>query len=101
MYIRRAYFQFVDQRLFTLILDLDETKVDYYTMMTTLGSYYGDYVSFSPQAVVWEKGGIRLALEKPLTVEYIDVAVFDRLKETGRARESDQEKNLKDFLKEF
>ena len=101
MYIKRVYFQFVDKRLFTFILDLDETKVDYFTMMTTLRQRYGDYISFSPQVIVWEKGGIRLALEKPLTVKYIDVAVFDRLKEKGRAQESDQEKNLKDFLNEF
>jgi hypothetical protein len=101
LFIHRAYFQFVDQRLFTFILDLDGTKVDYFTMLTALSEYYGDYVSFSPQAVVWEKGGVRLALEKPLTVKYIDVAVFNRLKDKGKAQESAQEKSLREFIGEF
>ena len=101
LFIRRAFFQFVEGRLFTLILDLEPSRVDYFTMFSTLKADYGDYVSFSPQAVVWEKGGVRLSLEKPLSVKYIDVGVFNRLKDRNKAQESEWEKTLKDFLNEF
>lgn len=97
-YIRRAHFQFVDKKLFTLILDLEESRVDYFTMMTALQNAYGAYRDFSPQQVVWEAGGVRLSLEKPLTVKYIDLAVFQRLKDAGRKQETDEGKALKDFL---
>jgi hypothetical protein len=100
-YIKRAHFQFVDKKLFTLILDLEESKVDFFTMLTTLQNAYGAYRSFSPEAVVWEAGGVRLSLEKPLTVKYIDLAVFQRLKDAGRKEETEEEKSLKDFLSEF
>ena len=45
--------------------------------------------------------GVRLSLEKPLSVKYIDVGVFNRLKDKNQAQESEREKSLKDFLKEF
>jgi hypothetical protein len=101
VFIRRAYFQFVDKKLYSFIIDLDDSRVDFFTMFTQFHRTYGAYVSFSPQTVTWEKAGLRLALEKPLTVKYIDLAVFERLKEKGRARVSDQEKSLADFLGEF
>ena len=100
-YIKRAHFQFVEKKLYTLILELNEGKVDFFTMMTTFGSAYGAYRGFSPDQVVWEAGGVRLSLEKPLTVKYIDLAVFNRLKDSGRKQTADEEKALQEFLKEF
>jgi hypothetical protein len=100
-YIKRAHFQFVDKKLFTLILDLEESRIDFFTMMTTLQTGYGAYRSFSPREVIWEMGGVRLSLEKPLSVKYIDLAVFQNLKDAGRKQETEGEKSLKDFLLEF
>jgi hypothetical protein len=101
VFIKRAYFQFVDKKLLCMIIDLDENKVDYFSLLTTLNNNYGNYQSFSPQLIVWEKNGLRLSLEKPLTVKYIDLAVFRRLKEAGKAAETEEEKTLKDFLGQF
>lgn len=100
-FIKRAYFQFVDQKLFSLILDLDDTKVDFYSMLVTFQDKYGAYLSFSPQAVVWEVGNTRLSLEKPLTVKYIDKAVFNILKDAGKAVLTSESQTLRDFLAEF
>jgi hypothetical protein len=100
-FIKRAYFQFVDRKLFAMILDLYEDKVDFYTLLSSFQEKYGPYVSFTPLAVTWEKNNVRLSLEKPLTVKYIDIAVFNRLKEAGIAGHTEEEKVLKDFLEEF
>jgi len=101
LFIRRAYFQFVDKRLFSLILDLDVRAVDYYSLFTTLMQKYGPYVSFSPETVVWEIGGVRLALEKPLTVKYVELGTFTRRKEEGRAEQTMEKTSLEEFLKSF
>jgi len=101
MFVQRAYFQFVDKKLFTLIMDLDVNKIDFSSLLTTIQAKYGLYKTFAPQVVVWELGGVRLALEKPLTIKYIDIAVFNRLKDAGSAVESSESQTLKDFLKEF
>ncbi len=100
-FIKRAHFQFVDKKLYTLILELNESKVDFFTMLTALGNAYGAYRDFSPDQVVWEAGGVRLSLEKPLTVKYIDLSVFNRLKDAGRKQTADDVKALREFLKEF
>ena len=101
VFVKRAYFQFVDKKLLCMIIDLDENKVDYFSMLTTLNNTYGTYQSFSPQLIVWEKSGLRLSLEKPLTVKYIDLDVFRRLNDAGKAVETEEEKTLKDFLGQF
>ena len=78
-YITRAFFQFYDKKLYTMIFMLDPTELSYYTMYTTLEAKYGAPVSLSPDAVVWESSTVRLSLERPLSVKYIDLGVFDKL----------------------
>lgn len=100
-FIRRAFFQFYEEKLFSLILDLDETIIDFYTLFTTIKGRYGQYLSFTPENVVWEIQGVRLALEKPLTVKYLDLVTFNKIKEEGKATETIESMNLKQFLNEF
>ena len=70
------------------MLDLDPKRLDWYTMYTTLSARYGEADSVSPAGAVWSSGEVRLSLERPLTVKYIDRPVFERLQEKGRAQES-------------
>jgi len=100
-FIRRAFFQFYEEKLFSLILDLDETLIDFYNLFTTLKNKYGRYLSFSPVNVVWEIQGVRLALEKPLTVKYLDLTAFNKIREEGKATETIESMSLKQFLNEF
>jgi hypothetical protein len=100
-YIERAYFQFNDNRLFILTVVLSQSTLDYYTMFSTLSAKYGQPSSLNPDEAVWETPEVRLSLEKPLSVKYIAIKVFDRLKEAGKA-ESQAENLARDqFLKEF
>ena len=100
-YIKRAFFQFYDKKLFIMIIVLDPLKIDYYTLFTALKEKYGNFLLFSPEFVKWEGNDIRLSLEKPLWVKYVDIDVFEKLKQEGKAQEKAEGITLDEFIKDF
>ena len=100
-FIDRAYFQFHKGKLYTIILALDPGRIDHYTMYTTLVGRYGEPSSLDPTEAVWEFDAIRMALERPLSVKYVDTATFnDILRENAKA-ESLNALNRDQFLGQF
>ena len=100
-FVRRAFFQFYQGKLFVMIFVMNEKEMDHYAMFTSLSSKYGKPDSLSPGESVWSDGLTRLSLERPLAVKYIDLAVFDSLKSAGAAAESYEEILRSDFLGGF
>jgi hypothetical protein len=100
-WIRRAYFQFVDSRLFIMILVLDTQKIDHYGMFTALSGKYGPPSSLSPQESVWAADDVRFSVERPLTVKYIDAAVFSRIVSQGAAAEDLEKLSREQFIEQF
>lgn len=100
-WIRRAYFQFADSRLFIMILVLDERKLDHYSLFTTLSSKYGEPSSLDPQEAVWSSDQVRFSIERPLTVKYIDAEVFSRIVQRGAAAEDLDRVSRESFLEQF
>jgi hypothetical protein len=100
-WIRRSFFQFQDGRLLSIILVLDGKRLDYYTMFETLTRKYGDSTRLDPSEAVWDFPGVRLSLERPLSVKYLDTEAFERLREQGKAGESMSEMSKKMFLEQF
>ncbi|MDR1894509.1 MAG: hypothetical protein LBQ61_07485 [Spirochaetales bacterium] len=100
-YIRRAAFQFDQGRLFIITLMIDSRRSDYYSLFLTLQERFGEFESLSPDKVVWDDGQTRLTLERPLTVKYIDRAVFDRKLAEARAGADLLEQSHRDFLNQF
>jgi hypothetical protein len=100
-YIARGYFQFHERKLYTIILELDRSRIDHYAMYTTFVERYGEPDSLDPTESVWEFDGIRLSLERPLRVKYIDTAVFDRIIEEQNRLESLQILSRDRFLDQF
>ncbi len=100
-FIRRAFFQFHERKLYVMILVLDPRRLDYYTLFTTLTGKYGESTRLDPTEAIWEFPGVRLSLERPLSVKYIDTAVFAALQEQGQAQKSLQEMSKQQFLEEF
>jgi hypothetical protein len=100
-WIRRSFFQFQDGRLLSIILVLDGKRLDYYTMFETLTRKYGDSTRLDPSEAVWDFPGVRLSLERPLSVKYLDTEAFERLREQGKAGESMEEMSKKMFLEQF
>jgi hypothetical protein len=100
-WVRRAFFQFHEGRLLSIILVLDDRRLDYYTLFETLSRKYGGSTRLDPAEAVWEFPGLRLSLERPLSVKYLDSGVFAALREQGRAGEALSEVSKKMFLEEF
>ena len=100
-YLRRAYFQFADSRLFIMILVLDAQKLDHYSLFSTLSAKYGQPTSLSPEESVWQSDPVRFSLERPLTVKYIDNRTFAAILAKGGAQKDLEQISREKFLEQF
>jgi hypothetical protein len=97
-YISRGVFQFRDDKLFTIILELNPLQMDYYTLFTSFSARYGEPFSLDPKQTVWEDSTVRLILEKPCTVKYIDKPVIEALIQESTINASRQELSRQAFI---
>jgi hypothetical protein len=97
-FIKRGFFQFNEEKLYTIILMLNPAKVDFYSLYTSSLKKYGDPKELNPRTVVWEDDSVRFVLEKPLTVKYIYKPVFDDLVNKAKIEKSYQEIAREEFL---
>lgn len=100
-YIKRASFQFVDDKLYTMVFHLDATKVDHYSIFTSMSNKYGQPTSLSPRETVWENDSVRVSIERPLSVKYIDMKTYKDLIASGAAEKSLRELRRDDFIGSF
>jgi len=100
-YVKRAFFQFYEDKLFVMIFAMNEKELDHYSVFTSLSLKYGKPNTLSPSESVWEDAATRLSVERPLAVKYIDLAIFNALKEAGAAQSSYEEILRSEFLNSF
>jgi hypothetical protein len=100
-FIKRAFFQLKDEKLFIMgyILNLD--KIDHYSVFTTFVEKYGEPVILNPKQAMWESADTRIFIERPLTIKYIDRQVFDALLAESSASESATAQLRSEFLNDF
>ena len=89
-FVRRAFFQLADERVFIMSFTLDPRLLDHFSVYTSLVRRYGEPSSINPQEAVWESEDTRLSIERPLTLKYLDRRVFNSLIEESRTRDSRQ-----------
>jgi hypothetical protein len=97
-FLKRGFFQFLDGKLWVMILELNAEKVDHYSIYTSLTAKYGEPGLLNPKEARWEDKETRMALERPLTLRYMDMAVYGTLREGSTAKESTQELDRQGFL---
>ncbi len=100
-FLTQCWFQFYNEQLYIITININPNKVDYYSMFTTLCKKYGEPVELDPQKAVWKNSSVTMQLEKPLAVKYIDNETFDMLKTAATVEESYEEINAQRFLEEF
>jgi hypothetical protein len=100
-FVERGFFQFSDSQLYIIILNLDRSELDHYTLYTTLTEKYGEPASLSPEEIVWEDDAVRLSLERPLTVKYVAKEVFEGLMAEGQVEESARTLSREQFIQQF
>jgi hypothetical protein len=101
VFIKTGFFQFHEKKLYIINLTLNREQLDFHTLYTTLKKKYGPSDYLDPEQVIWENETVRMALERPLQVKYIDREVFEALKEEGEAEKTSQQLSRDRFLQEF
>ena len=97
-FVKRAFFQFYDSKLWVIVVFLNPEKMDHYSLYTTLVAKYGAPALLDPKEARWEDKATRMALERPLTLRYMDMAVFAKLAEGSSAVAGAEELARRDFL---
>ncbi|MCL2127259.1 MAG: hypothetical protein FWH38_03300 [Treponema sp.] len=100
-FVRRAFFQLRDGALFIMAFTLNTGMMDHYSVFTTLVDKYGQPSYLDPKEAVWETDETRLAIERPLTVKYIDKNVFNDIINESSLIQSRRVQQRQDFLDEF
>ena len=100
-FIRRAFFQLRDGNLFIMAYTLNTSMMDHYSIFTELTQKYGPPSYLDPKEAVWETDETRIALERPLTIKYIDKVVFDDILNESGLIQSRRIRQRQEFLNEF
>jgi hypothetical protein len=100
-FIRRAFFQLRDGEVFIMSFSLNTGLIDHYSIFTQFVEKYGQPSYIDPRTAVWETEYTRIAIERPLTVKYIDKIVFNDIVNESGLIESNQAWLRQEFLNEF
>ncbi|HNY17672.1 MAG TPA: hypothetical protein PK542_10625 [Treponemataceae bacterium] len=100
-FIKRSWFQFHEDKLYVMTFNLDSSRVDYYSMYSTLVSKYGEPVTLDPRKAVWDDGKIILSLERPLTVRYVDEKAFNDLLAAAGTEKAASDLQRESFIGDF
>jgi len=101
LFVRRAFFQLRDGQVFIMSFALNTQIIDHYSVFTQFVEKYGQPSRLDPMSAIWETDEIRIAIERPLTVKYIDKVVFDDIVNESGLIESGQVRLRQDFINEF
>jgi hypothetical protein len=101
LFIRRAFFQLRDGEVFIMSFSLNTDIIDHYSVFTQFVEKYGQPSFLDPRSAIWETDETRIAIERPLTVKYIDKVVFNDIVNESGLLESSRVRLRQDFLNEF
>lgn len=101
IFLERCWFQFYDDELFIITININTQKMDYYSVFTKLTEKYGKPDTFSPQSATWKNENITMSLEKPLTLKYIDNDILKNTQNYSNIEESPEEQTRDMFLDEL
>lgn len=97
----RCWFQFYEGKLYSIILNINPERMDYFSMFKTFTQKYGGPTFLNPNKSEWKNENVILSLEKPLTVKYLDVQVFNTFQEKSEKATSTEDYLRQKFLESF
>ncbi|MCL2229501.1 MAG: hypothetical protein FWC01_00230 [Treponema sp.] len=100
-FISRAFFQLRDGNVFIMSFTMNTAIIDHYSIFMRFVEQYGEPNYLDPRIAVWETEETRIAIERPLTVKYIDRVVFNDILEESGLIESGQVRMRQEFVNEF
>ncbi len=100
-FLTRCYFQFYDDSLFLITININTKKMDYYSVFKKLSEKYGEPDSLDPKSATWKTENTTMSLEKPLTLKYIDNDTFKQTQNYSNIQQSPTEITKEMFLDEL
>lgn len=100
-FLTNCYFQFTDDQLYIITININTERMDYYSVFTTLCNKYGEPDSISPSGAIWKNDSVTMSLEKPLTLKYVDNKLFDSVQNYSNVPKSATEVTREQFLDEL
>lgn len=100
-FLKRCWFQFFDDELYIITININPDKMDYYSIFTKLSEKYGKPDSFNPKSATWKYDNFSMSLEKPLTLKYIDHDILKKTQNYNNIEASPEEKTREMFLDEL
>lgn len=100
-FLERCWFQFSQDQLYIITINVNTSKMDYYSIFTTLCEKYGQPDKLNPDGATWKNKDYTMSLEKPLTLKYIDNNIFGSLKQYSNIQKSGEEMTRQMFLDEL
>lgn len=100
-FLGRCYFQFADEKLYIITVNLKDSKIDHYTVLSRLIEKYGNPDEIKPDKSTWKDGSVIMSLERPLTLKYVDAKLFNERQDKANIEKTAGEKALEDFLDEL
>ncbi|MCL2520827.1 MAG: hypothetical protein FWE37_07510 [Spirochaetaceae bacterium] len=100
-FIHRAFFLFYNDRLYNITLELNPNMLDFFTIYQTFVANYGEPTDLSPSRALWSNDEIEITIERELFVKYIDVAIFNELRESSNIQDNLQNMIRDNFLSYF
>lgn len=100
-FVDRAFFQFKDDKLYSITILFNQELLDHYTLYTTLRGKYGNPDSLNPEKSIWESDKNSLVLERPLQIKYLDKNIFEGIIGDSLINQSLSELSLDQFLEQF
>lgn len=97
-FFTRCWFQFADDKLFSITLNLNEKRLDHISVFNSLAKKYGNPASINPKRSAWEDDSVIMSLERPLTLKYIDNKKFKEMLEESGVQKTFEEKSVEEFL---
>lgn len=97
-FLERCWFQFFEDKLYSITINVNLEKMDYYSIFSTLCKKYGNPVSVNPEKSVWKNNSVQMSLERPLTLKYLDLKVFEKLQNQSTVGPSATEITREMFL---
>ncbi|MCQ2586972.1 MAG: hypothetical protein MJ174_02570 [Treponema sp.] len=100
-FLTRCWFQFYENKLYIITINLNKEKIDYYSMFTTLTDKYGLPTKLDPKKAIWENDEYTMILEKPVSIKYIEKATYNQLLTSANVEKSGFEITKQMFMDEF
>lgn len=97
-YLADCWFQFTEGKLYTISININTAKMDYYSVFNTLCGKYGNPDELTPDYSTWNGTSVIMSLEKPLCIKYIDVGLSSKLEEKAQTEAASEEVARNKFL---